>query len=216
MAFPAPVAAALSGATVRQLSYWRTQRDGRPALLLPEYGVRPRVSYSYRDVVALRMFGQLREELSLQKIRKAVTWLQEHHPETHLSAHSLKAEPGGQSIVWISEDGEYVDVVRHPGQQGITVVMEDVFASFVSARGKTVPDLREPAAGLRVDPGVRGGYPVIEGTRIPYDVVEGLRADGVPGWEIIQLYPGVASKAIAGAEQFAELVAGYEPTHRAA
>lgn len=216
MAFPAPVAAALSGATVRQLSYWRTQRERRPALFVPEYGARPRVSYSYRDVVALRMFGQLREELSLQKIRKAVTWLQDNHPDTHLSAHSLKAEPGGRSIVWISEDGEYVDVVERPGQRGITVVMEDVFGSFVSRQGRRVPDLRHPAAGLAVDPGVRGAYPVIEGTRIPYDVVEGLRADGVPTLEIIQLYPGVASEAIAGAEQFAGLVAEYEPAHQAA
>lgn len=216
MAFPAAVAAALSGATVRQLSYWRTQREGRPALLVPEYGTRPRVSYSYRDVVALRVFGQLRDELSLQKIRKAVSWLQENHPDTHLSAHSLKAEPSGRSIVWISEDGEYIDVVERPGQAGITVVMEDVFGAFVSRQGTTVPDLRHPAAGLQVDPGVRGGYPVIAGTRIPYDVVEGLRADGMPPSEIMDLYPGVAAVAVDGAAEFAQLVAHYEPTHNAA
>src|SRR5664280_563543 len=54
MAFPPEVAAALSGASVRQLSYWRWAKSDEP-LLAPEFHEpRSRVSYSFRDVVALR------------------------------------------------------------------------------------------------------------------------------------------------------------------
>ena len=56
MAFPPEVAAALSGASVRQLAYWRLAKSDEP-LLAPElHEPRSRVSYSFRDVVALRAF----------------------------------------------------------------------------------------------------------------------------------------------------------------
>ncbi|HZL04452.1 MAG TPA: hypothetical protein VFE45_03365 [Coriobacteriia bacterium] len=55
--------------------------------------------------MALRMFVALRQRTSLQKIRKAVAYLAEQHPETHMSAHKLKATPSGGTIVWIAEDG---------------------------------------------------------------------------------------------------------------
>ena len=60
MAFPPEVAAALSGASVRQLSYCRLAKSDEP-LLAPEFHEpRSRVSYSFRDVVALRAFVFLR------------------------------------------------------------------------------------------------------------------------------------------------------------
>src|SRR5664280_727206 len=52
--------AALSGASVRQLSYWRLAKSDEP-LLAPEFHEpRSRVSYSFRDAVALRAFVFLR------------------------------------------------------------------------------------------------------------------------------------------------------------
>src|SRR5664280_1440297 len=69
MAFPPEVAAALSGASVRQLSYWRLAKSDEP-LLAPEFHEpRSRVSYSFRDVVALRAFVFLRSRrVSLQRV----------------------------------------------------------------------------------------------------------------------------------------------------
>jgi uncharacterized protein (DUF433 family) len=217
MGYPAPLAAALSGATLGQLAYWRkTSRDHGP-LLAPEYGTRPRAIYSYRDIIALRMFVQLRGRTSLQRIRKAVSWLQERHPTTHLSAHQLKATPRGKSIVWISTDGDYFDVVERPGQAGIAVVMEDIFRPFQTAKGRNVPGLREPAPGVTVDAEVRGGYPVIAGTRVPFDIIAGLYEDGLDGSAIRALYPSVPAKAVEGAAQLAEVVARVsEPVSRAA
>jgi DNA-binding transcriptional MerR regulator len=66
------LAAALSGATIRQLAYWRKPGpDGRP-VLTPEYSASRPIDYSFRDVIALRTCVRLRQEASLQKIRRAL------------------------------------------------------------------------------------------------------------------------------------------------
>jgi uncharacterized protein (DUF433 family)/DNA-binding transcriptional MerR regulator len=197
----------LTGATVAQLRNWR--RDPGRAhgpLLEPATGRGGAARYSFQDVVALRMFVGLRQVTSLQKIRKAVALLHREHPDTHLSAHALRAVPGGRTIVWLTEEGDYVDVVEHPGQPGIPVVMEQVFGAFTTQDGRLVPDLRTPAPGLSLDPGVRGGFPVLEGTRLPYDEVAGLVRDGLDAAEIRRIYPSATTEGIAGAREFADAV----------
>jgi uncharacterized protein (DUF433 family) len=206
MVYSTQLAGALSGATESQLRYWRKSRKGEPALLAPEYGSRP-ASYSYRDVVTLRMFTRLREEISLQKVRKAVAYVESQLPQgAHISEEQIRALPGGRSAVWISKDGDYVDAVAQPGQSGIRVVMEDVFRSFITSRGQRVPDLVHPAQGLVIDPAVRGGMPVAEGTRITYDRLASLRHDGLTVNEVRELYPWVSAESVEGATEFANRV----------
>lgn len=207
MSYAPPLAATLTGASVRQLAYWRRNTPAHGVLFAPGHGTRPRVLYSYQDIVALRMFVRLRGNLSLQKVRKVASYLLTHYPDTHLASHSVKAAPGGRTAVWISPDGEYVDVVERPGQGGLKFVMEDIFRSFTTSGGRHVPDLAVPTQGVTIDPGVRGGFPVIEGTRIPFTVVAGLYADGMTSAEIAELYPAVSETDVVGAAQLAELVA---------
>ncbi|MGB8383400.1 MAG: DUF433 domain-containing protein [Dermatophilaceae bacterium] len=204
------MASVLSGATVAQLRFWRKPGPAGP-LLLPS-GSEPgqRARYSYEDVVALRMFVRLRQATSLQRIRRAVAHLRAKHPASHLSAHRLKAEPTGRTIVWLSPDGDYIDVVERPGQPGFPVVMEEVFRAFRTGDGRRVPDLAEPTKGLAVDDAVRSGYPVLAGTRVPYDAVASLAADGLTDGEILALYPSATPIGIKGAVEFAGLVAGAE------
>lgn len=196
--------AALTGATQSQLNYWRRETGNGP-LLVPEYGVEPRAMYSFRDVVALRVCVRLRSETSLQRVRRAVATLQEVAPDTHLSTHSLRT--AGRTIVWLTEQGDFVDLVDHPGQPGIRIVMEEVFASFTTASGRTVPSLMTPAQGLSIDDTVRNGYPVLEGTRIPYDAIASLAQDGLEPDEILTLYPKATPEGVRGAVELAELVA---------
>jgi uncharacterized protein (DUF433 family)/DNA-binding transcriptional MerR regulator len=206
MAYSAQLTAVLSGATESQLRYWRQSRGGRPPLLAPEYGSRP-ASYSYRDLITLRMFARLREEISLQKVRKAVAYVEGQLPEgAHLSEEQIRALPGGKSAVWLSTEGDYVDTVERPGQAGIRVVMEDLFRSFQTFRGRVVPDLVHPAPGIVIDPEVRGGAPVAEGTRVTYDRLAGLLRDGLSVNEVRELYPWVSAKSIEGATEFAHRV----------
>ncbi|MGH1554815.1 hypothetical protein ACRAWF_31460 [Streptomyces sp. L7] len=71
MSYEPKLAAALSGATLRQLSHWRRASGKRGALLVPEISDSRPILYSFRDVVALRACVKLRRETSLQKIRRA-------------------------------------------------------------------------------------------------------------------------------------------------
>lgn len=211
MAYTSALTSALSGATLRQLTYWRRDAPGLAPLLEPELATRPRAIYSYQDLVALRMFVHLRERASLQQVRKAVSYLQRQHPDTHMAVHRLAADPTSRTIVWLSADGDYVDVVAKPGQRGFQVVMEELFRSFETAAGRWVPDLAQPSKGVEIDPGVRGGWPVIAGTRIPFNIIASLHADGVSASEIAELYPTVTAQEVRGASAFADFVASVAP-----
>src|SRR5882757_4223376 len=105
MSYTPPLAATLTGASVRQLAYWRRNTPGHGVLFAPEHGTRPRVLYSYQDIVALRMFVQLRGVLSLQKVREVASYLLTNFPAAHLASHTVKAAPGGRTAVFVSPDG---------------------------------------------------------------------------------------------------------------
>ena len=199
MAYPTHVAAALSGASLRQLQYWRQRRNGEP-LLAPEGRAGGRVLYSFRDVMALRTFVYLREQLPLQRIRKAVSKLGELGDGEHLSACRLYVS--GSSIVWAESDDKLIDLVEKPGQYQLAAEMRDVVKPFTNLQGDEVVDLLRPRRRLAVDPGVRGGYPVVSDTRIPYDIIAGLVADGVSPTEVAYFYPPVDAGAAGDAFDF--------------
>lgn len=212
MAFPTLETAALSGATVHQLSYWRTKRGGQPALLVPEYRDGRTYLYSYRDVVALRMFVYLRERISLQKIRRAVDELDNLSDPKHLSAYKLIAF--GNTIIWIEphsdpfERDQYVDLVGRPGQTVIEAAMEEVLRSFKTESRKVLPFPR-PLPRISSNPDILGGFPVVHGTRVPYDLVAGLVRDDVSASEIKSFYPSVDTSGALDAERFAAYVDRY-------
>jgi uncharacterized protein (DUF433 family)/DNA-binding transcriptional MerR regulator len=210
MSYTPEVAAALSGASLRQLSYWRSARSEEGPLLKPEFHKpRARVSYSFQDVLALRTFVYLRaRDVSLQRVRKAVKALRKLGETEHLSAYTLVAV--GRDVVWMVSDEEAVALTGKPGQQ-VIAQMVDILAAFNGMRGRLVVPLFEPERGVRVDPEVRGGYPVIDGTRVPYDLVAGLLADGMDASEVAAFYPSVTPAAAKGALAFAR----YVDSHRA-
>src|ERR1700722_18794321 len=104
MSFPSYIAATLSGASLRQLQYWRESE-----LLVPEFGkASGRLAYSFPDVLALRTFVYLRERTSLQAIRKAVGNLREFGNLEHLASYKLWSDEG--RIVPIAESGPVIDL----------------------------------------------------------------------------------------------------------
>lgn len=207
MSYKPVVAAALSGASLRQLSYWRSSRSSEPLLTPALHRPRSRVSYSFRDVVALRTFVYLRSaDVPLQRVRKAVRSLRAMGETEHLSSYELVAL--AQDVVWRISDEEAVDLTRHPGQQ-VIAGMIDILDTFVSPGHGDVVPLLQPKPGLSVDPEVRGGYPVIEGTRVSYDVVAALLDDGVVAEDVSSFYPGVDPDAARGAHAFSQYVDSY-------
>lgn len=207
MAFPVPIACVLSGASVDQLAYWRKATRSAPPLLVPEAKRSGRYLYSWSDVVALRSIVYLRQEKSLPRVRRAVELLRtlEADEWEHLARYTLINTK--TSILVRTQSGQLLDLERQPGTVLNEVLMRDVLASFVTRDGRDVPDLEKPRRLLTVNPRVLAGYPVIAGTRVPFDVVAGLADDGVPTAEIVEMYPSVDPESVADASDFAEQVA---------
>jgi uncharacterized protein (DUF433 family) len=201
------LAAALSGATIRQLAYWRKPGpDGRP-VLTPEYSASRPIDYSFRDVIALRTCVRLRQEASLQKIRRALDALRvDLGLREHLSSYQLVADG---STIYLVDTEHAVDLVRQKGNLVIHQFVEVLQPFYV--QGRQIPALLEPREHVQVDPGVRGGEPVISGTRIPYDEVAALMRDGVAAEDIAEFFPQVSAAAARDALDFASYVDSYIP-----
>ncbi|WP_406365318.1 DUF433 domain-containing protein [Streptomyces sp. NBC_00645] len=192
MSFPVDLTAALTGASVAQLHNWR-----RTDLLVPEVQDNP-VRYSFRDVVALRTFVYLRSKLPLQRIRKAMDQLRKWDLTEHPAAYVLVTE--GDSVFLVQEE-RTVDLVRHPGQETI-FSLANVFAPFENMQGRNVADFRRPRPNLEVKENRLGGWPTIQGTRVPYDAVAKLVAGGVEPAEVKRFYPSVEVSGAADAADF--------------
>jgi uncharacterized protein (DUF433 family)/DNA-binding transcriptional MerR regulator len=211
VAYTTKMAAALSGATLNQLRHWRSERTG--PLLAPEIEAAPRVLYSFRDVLALRMFVRLRQRASLQRIRTAVGHLRDLGDREHLASYYLISDHAG-NIQLVGRE-EAIDLVNHPGQRQLLAV-SDVIEPFTARPGVVLPDLLHPRNNIEVDPETQGGTPVIAGTRVPYDVVAALVEDGVPPEKIADYYPAVTASAARDALDFSRYVDSYDPASRAA
>jgi uncharacterized protein (DUF433 family) len=195
----------LSGATPDQLLRWR-QDAGDGPWLRAATDERGGCWYRFADLVAIRLFLQRRGAWSLPRLQRAVARLDGERRETHLTGAGLRAAAGSGPVCWLSPDGDYLGVVEPTGQPGTRVVLSDVHAEFTTPDGRVVPDLRRPTPGIAVDPGVRGGGPVLVGTRLRYNEISHLADDGVDVAGIRAWYPGATADTIAGAVRFARLV----------
>jgi uncharacterized protein (DUF433 family) len=206
MTYEPKLAAALSGATMRQLSHWRHAAPDKEAVLTPEISSVLPVLYSFRDIIALRTCVQLRDYSSLQQIRKALNTLRGDLGEKdHLSQYTLV---GDGTTIFLVEPDSAVDLVRRRGNVVIHQIV-DVLAPFYR-EGRSIPALLRPRDHLAVDPAVRGGEPVIAGTRIPSVEVAALVRDGVAPSQIAEFYPGVTADAAIDAQDFADYVDSYQ------
>ena len=121
----------------------------------------------------------------------------------HLSSYRLVSQ-GRKSIALVKDEGA-VDLVERPGQALTVVKLGDVLQSF-PVGDVEVPNLAHPRRNISVDPGVRGGHPVVTGTRVPFELVAGLVRDGIPPEDVAQFYPSVDAGAARDAADFAEYV----------
>lgn len=193
--FPTNLTAVLTGASRSQLRRWNST-----GLLVPELATKPRLLYSFRDVVALRTVVRLRSETSLQKVRKAFARM----PTLDLTEHPSKYGFGtdGDTIVVADNDGNTIDLVANPGQYHI-LSLADIFESFRTNRGDTVVDFLHPREHLEIRAGRLGGWPTIAATRIPYNTIADLVSEGeVSLDEVNHFYPGVDADSAADALDF--------------
>ncbi|WP_422934948.1 DUF433 domain-containing protein [Sinomonas sp. P47F7] len=197
MSFPADLAATLSGNSTAQLYKWRVS-----GLLIPEIrGDRPPI-YSFRDVVALRAIAFLRARVSLQKIRFAFSSMRELNLTAHPSKYTFFAD--SKTIAVRDDDGNSIDLVRFPGQMS-PFTLADALEPFSNLHGQPVADFFRPRPHLLVTEGRLGGWPTIDGTRVPFDIVAQFLGDD-PDEEAFEdleyFYPGVSREAGADAVAF--------------
>lgn len=102
-----------------------------------------------------------------------------------------------------------MDLTRSPGQQ-VIAQMVDILAAFHGSQDREVVPLYRPKPRVAVDPEIRDGYPMIAGTRVPYDLIASLLEDGVNAEEVAGFYPAVSPDAARGALAFARYVDGYQ------
>ncbi len=99
--FGARAVLALTGISYRQLDYWaRTGLVG--SSIRQAAGSGSRRVYSFADLVALRVVGQLRDAgVSVQTIRRAVRWLRSHSDQP-LATLALTAQ--GKKVFALTDD----------------------------------------------------------------------------------------------------------------
>lgn len=198
MAFPVELASVLTGASLHQLRRWRTSQLVVPGV----HAARPML-YSFKDLATLRTVMWLRTATSLQKVRRAFSNLSTYDLTDHPSQYRF-ATDGASISVWTDEG--FLDLVRNPGQYKIHT-LADVFRSFTNKAGDQVVDFERPLTHLRVNARRMGGWPTIEGTRVPYDSIALLLDGGqVQPGDVGRFYPAVSEAAALDAVKFDILV----------
>lgn len=137
MAFTAAQAARLTGTTASQVAYW-----ARSGLVVPS-GEPSR--YSFRDLVALRVVGELLASgLSPARVRRAIG----HLLDAGEDIAGLRIVTDGDRVWACRDDGQILDALAH-GQLALFVAV-DAFAAEVSARVATFERERDEFVdGLR-------------------------------------------------------------------
>lgn len=198
--YPLPLTSVLSGATPSQLRGWRAK-----GLLVPEVKPYRPPMWSFRDIIALRAFALLRRDVSLQKITKALETLDMLEMTSHPSQYKFGTRDG---IVFAKavDDEQAIDLTSNIGNRTV-FTFDELMEGFTSFKGKQIPDLRRPETHVEVELGRLGGWPTIQGTRVPYDAVTNLLEDGtVPLSDIGYYYPSVTQEAAASALRFQGLL----------
>ena len=203
MSFPDKLTATLTGTTTRQLYDWR-----RKGVLIPEVQTQNPALYSFRDLVAVRTVAFLRSQVSFQKVRRAFDNLRQLDYLDHPSTYRFGTD--GKTIAIEDRNGVVVDLVAQKGQY-VMFTLEEIFREFTNFAGTKVVDFERPLPRLEVNPRRMGGWPTIAGTRVPYDAVSDLLADGFYSSDDVgHFFPTVSRSDAEDALHFSELVESHK------
>lgn len=196
MTYTPELAVKLSGATPYQLTKWRRQ-----GLLVPEVQPSRPPLYSFRDVVALRAMVFLRAKTSAQKLSMAWGKLDVVAVADHPAAFTFGTD--GKVIFVQTPRGDVVDLTDKTGHTVAEYTFEELFQEFENFKGNLVVKLERPGRSLVVHPRTLGGFPVIEGTRVPFDTIAQLVDDeDIFAEDIPAMFPRVSVEAARDAVEF--------------
>lgn len=200
MSFPVNMTSVLTGLTKSQLANLR-----RKGIVVPEVRKKRPPLYSFRDLVALRSIARLRAEHSAQRIAKVFQNLDLHDLTAHPSAYRFGAVDG---TIVVEREDQAMDLLRQPGNL-MAYTFEEVTQAFSGWKGKEVVDFNNPHRNVEVSYSRLGGWPTIENTRVPFDLVSDLvDMETVFPEDVQEFYPGVSRQAASDAVDFSEIVEG--------
>jgi DNA-binding transcriptional MerR regulator len=207
--FGARAVLALTGISYRQLDYWaRTglvgssirQADGRGS----------RRVYSFADLVALRVVGQLREAgVSVQTIRRAVKWLRSHADQP-LATLALAAQ--GKKVFALTDDPAKLIEATADGQVVLAISVEKVARHLergvteISAPREVTVRVRGRAYKAVLTPDLEAGGYTVEVPELPGCRTEGddlaeakrMTKDAIEAWLSVDERPKARTRTRIG------------------
>jgi DNA-binding transcriptional MerR regulator len=135
--FPTDVAARLGDVTPKMLENWEATGFLAPSVRAKRRGISRR--YSFRDVVAIRVTGQLRAEgIPLQALRKVVQYLCHRtglSPTEALASTNLVTD--GRDVYEVKGEVS-ISTLRRPGQRMLLVVALDELVADLQAKARAL------------------------------------------------------------------------------
>ncbi|MDD3580787.1 MAG: MerR family transcriptional regulator [Desulfobacca sp.] len=123
MIFGKKVVVALTGVSYKQLDYWATTGVVRPSVRAAA-GKGSRREYDFKDLVALKVAKRLRDEgISLQKIRKALAYLEKHYPKKETQLAEFRFLTDGTNIFVVDKDPQRILDTLRDGQLVISLAL---------------------------------------------------------------------------------------------
>lgn len=180
-------AASITDVPRSTLHYWlRTQ------LLEPVVTSRPTL-FAFTDLRDIKVIDRLRKAgARTQNIRRAIDWLREQDNTARIAAANFYVI--GREV--FHDYGETRISATRRGQVSARFTVGDVMSEL----GATVTDIGgivlHPIPEVTIDPRVRGGTPVVRGTRVPTALVLEMHEEGLAPDQIRSAYPTVSPEAI--------------------
>lgn len=164
------------------VDYW-----ARTKLIRPTHRRKRHRLYSFQDLRDLVAAEQLRKQgAKTRDIRAALAYVRSIDDVERLARAGFELEHG--QLRYRTATGPVAPHLQ--GQRPLTLDMSRVFRQLGADPDEDI-EVLHPSPHVRIDPAVRSGAPVIDGTRIPTRLVAELAANGLAADEIAGLYPSL-------------------------
>jgi DNA-binding transcriptional MerR regulator len=122
-AFSSKQACQLTGVSARQIVHWDQEGVVKPSVR-PAAGRGTRRLYSYRDLLAIKVVKDLRDqEISLQRIRRCVAYLRKHLPDVSQPLNYCTLVSVGDELYLARDSKTLMTTIEGPGQLASRVLL---------------------------------------------------------------------------------------------
>lgn len=193
LAFTTKEVQRLTGLSARRLQYWDETAFIRPSVAARQGRGSPRL-YGFQDLVQLRIAGRLRDQLSLQALRRLKIALDVEAPFATLR---FAIGPHNE-VVYVGPTGQH-EAARFPGQ--IIMTFEVPLEEIRNDLSERIVELRRRRGVGKIEQkrGVLSGRPRIGGTRISAAAVARLVRAGWSPERIHDEFPELEPADVAAA-----------------